>query len=161
MPYGSHICKSLYHIKKFFSDRKKNSFCNCYAEVDREKTSCHSCNSDLTKDESKYPIIQQLREFGKRLGFHSKLQHRFTWKKYNQNNIEDIYDVEVYKRHFTSGGILSLQDNISFLWNTDGVPLFKSSKVSIWPNFVVTNELEPILRFQNENMIFAWPLVWK
>lgn len=34
-----------------------------------------------------------------------------------------------------------------------GVPLFKSSKISIWTTFLVINELEPKLKFKLENMI--------
>ena len=45
-------------------------------------------------------------------------------------------------------------DNI-FLWNTDGVPSFKSSKMSIWPIFLVINELEPKRRSKSENVLFA------
>lgn len=39
--------------------------------------------------------------------------------------------------------------------NTDGVPVFKSSKVSIWPLYLVINELSYSKRMANENMIFA------
>ena len=59
------------------------------------------------------------------------------------------------KELLEDNGLLSNPDNISFLWNTDGVPLFKSSKVSMWLIFLVINELNPKLRFKSENMIFA------
>ena len=52
-------------------------------------------------------------------------------------------------------GLLSNPNNILLLWNTDDVPLFKSSKISIWPIFLVINELEPKLRFKSVNIIFA------
>jgi len=39
--------------------------------------------------------------------------------------------------------------------NTDGVPLFKSSKVTIWPLYLVTNELPYSKCVANKNMIFA------
>ena len=35
------------------------------------------------------------------------------------------------------------------------MPLFKSSKISIWPIFLIINELEPSLRFKSENIVFA------
>lgn len=44
--------------------------------------------------------------------------------------------------------------NILFVLNTDGVPIFQSSK-SIWPVFSAINELEPKLRNQSENMLIA------
>jgi len=39
--------------------------------------------------------------------------------------------------------------------NTDGVPVFKSSKVSISPLYLITNELPYGKRMATENMIFA------
>ena len=41
------------------------------------------------------------------------------------------------------------------MWNANGVPLFKSSKISIWSFFLVINELKPSLRYKSENMVFA------
>ena len=46
-------------------------------------------------------------------------------------------------------------NNISFVLNTDAVPIFKSSNIWILPVFLVTNELEPKLRYQSKNMLFA------
>jgi hypothetical protein len=41
------------------------------------------------------------------------------------------------------GGHLSEDNpyNVSFTWNTDGIPVFKSSKFSLWPFYLVINEL--------------------
>ena len=36
---------------------------------------------------------------------------------------------------------------ITLLFNTDGIPLYKSSKVNIWPVFLAINELPPEERF--------------
>jgi hypothetical protein len=33
------------------------------------------------------------------------------------------------------------------VWNTDGVPIFKSSGFSIWPIFLIINELPYHLRY--------------
>lgn len=48
-----------------------------------------------------------------------------------------------------------MQDNLSLLWNTDGVPVFKSSKFSIWPLYFVINELPFSERTKRENVLFA------
>ena len=61
----------------------------------------------------------------------------------------------MYKYLSQDGNILSSPDNISFIMNTDGAPVFKSSKVSIWPVFLIINELPFHLRIAKENMIFA------
>lgn len=52
-----------------------------------------------------------------------KLQYRFSRTKIDPGAIEDVYDGELYKKHFCPGGFLSNQHNISFLGNTDGVAL--------------------------------------
>ena len=50
---------------------------------------------------------------------------------------------------------MSSPDNLSFVLNTDGAPVFKSSKVSIWPVFLVINELPFKIRMKKENAILA------
>jgi len=52
-------------------------------------------------------------------------------------------------------GILNSGNNISFLFNTDGVAVFKLSKVSIRPLFLVINELPYEKRMAKENMMLA------
>ena len=64
-------------------------------------------------------------------------------------SISDIYDGEEYRHYTTSGEFLDPRKNpanLSFLINTDGVSIFKSSRISIWPVFLVINELPPRLR---------------
>lgn len=56
--------------------------------------------------------------------------------------IEDVYDGVGYKKHSL---FLSYPSHVLLLWNTDGVALYRSSKVSIWPVWGVINEL-PSLR---------------
>ena len=46
-----------------------------------------------------------------------------------------------------AGGFLRDPMNISLTMSTDGVQLFKSSGVSLWPVHFVINELPPQLRF--------------
>lgn len=57
---------------------------------------------------------------------------------------EDVNDGSLYKSYWENDGPLSEPENIfniSFTFNTDGAPVFKSSKVSIWPLFMVINKL--------------------
>jgi len=87
-------------------------------------------------------------------GFYENLRHRFRRTKTNINNFEDIYDGSEYKKH-CNPGILDFQQNISLLWNTDGVPVFKSSNFSIWPLYSVINKLPFSEHTKRENMIFT------
>lgn len=70
------------------------------------------------------------------------------------DTITDVYDGVLYKE-LCNKGILNCKDNISFIMNTDGVPVFKSSKVSIWPVFMIINELPYRKRMAKENMLLS------
>ncbi|KAK3920619.1 Dynein heavy chain 10, axonemal [Frankliniella fusca] len=88
-------------------------------------------------------------------GFYEDLQFRFNRVKKNPNNIEDLYDGNIYKENFQSG-FLSNPNNISFMWYTDGVSTFNiSNKFSIWPLYLVVNELSYKKRVKKENIILA------
>ena len=58
----------------------------------------------------------------------------------------DIYDGEAYEQHMQDGGFLSVPTNISFTINTDRAQVFHSSNVSLWPVYLVINELPVNLR---------------
>lgn len=159
------IHQSLYKFRTYFSSLKSpivfHKFCvKCERIVDDRDDKCTICNSDFTdKNNISYfieiPLLFQLQQLFSRLDFHLSLLNRFSRKKKHQSNIEDIYDGDLYKRFSKEGGFLDSQNNISFMWYTDGVPLFKSSKVSVWPLFLSVNELPIQERFKQENMLFA------
>ena len=46
-------------------------------------------------------------------------------------------------------------NNISLSWYTDGVPVYKSSKVSVWPLYLTINELPFEMRKKKENTLLA------
>ena len=165
LPVGSRLCKTLHYFRQHFESIKSpmlyHHFCNnCFSKLTVNVKDCEKCGHSFTDGENKacfieFPIVSQLETLFSRSNFCENLQYRFYRPKSHSDHIEDIYDGCIYKELFEDNGLLSNPDNISFLWNTDGVPLFKSSKVSIWPIFLVINELEPKFRFKSENMIFA------
>ena len=53
------------------------------------------------------------------------------------------------------GKFLSEPNSISGIFNTDGVQLYSSSSVKLWPIYVAINEIPPKQRFAKENMILA------
>ena len=136
------------------------AFCLMYIES-KTATTCPngSCLQDLKKPKSlayhiEIPILEQLKCFFSRPTFYDDVQHRFKRTKRASDNIEDVYDGQLYKE-LCAKGLLCYKDNISFLMNTDGVPVFKSSKVSIWPLYFIINELDYRKRLSRENMLFA------
>ena len=74
------------------------------------------------------------------------LKYRFTRHKKDEESVEDVYDV-LYKTLSKPGGFLSNRSNIFFLGNTDGIALIKSTGWSVWPVYLVVNELPPLSRY--------------
>ena len=72
----------------------------------------------------------------------SELQSRFGRKE--SPDLRDVLDGKEYKKHEE---FLSEPGNVSLLLNTDGVNLFKSSNISLWPIWLVINELPPHVRY--------------
>ena len=67
----------------------------------------------------------------------SDLKERSKIPPYS-GTIRDVYDGEMYRKLSTS---LSQLANVSLLLNTDRVSLFHSSTVSLWPIWLIVNEL--------------------
>ena len=67
----------------------------------------------------------------------SDLKERSKIPPYS-GTIRDVYDGEMYRKLST---FLSQPANVSLLLNTDGVSLFHSSTVSLWPIWLIVNEL--------------------
>lgn len=67
----------------------------------------------------------------------------YRFRQSDSERINDIYQGRAYKEHFQPGKFLGNPHNISVTGNTDGVDLIKSSKISIWPIYMVINELPP------------------
>lgn len=64
-------------------------------------------------------------------GFQEKLNFRLNQKKTDPNNIAHIFDAIVYKKLVDEGDPLTDLKNLSLTWNTDGIPISKSSKLSV------------------------------
>lgn len=76
-------------------------------------------------------------------------------KQSSDHKIRDICDGLEYKKLSSDGGILSDKNNFSLTVNTDGAPVFESSKCSIWPLQFFINELPADIRFKAENVLLA------
>lgn len=159
VPTKNKCVKSLYMFKKIFNAIKSPIVVHCYCLKCKVEVSEQVCGVCQQKKDMNYfiemPLLSQLSLLLRRNGFYQKLQHRFTRTKSNVNNLEDIFDGEVYKSYFDDNGFLSNPSNLSFTWNSDGIPIFKSSNFSIWPFYLVINELPYEDRFKPENTLFV------
>ena len=95
----------------------------------------------------------------------SLLERKGMWKNitdmkqaafsYTGENICDIIHGSAYQAMTREGKFLHGETNISCIFNTDGVPLYSSSNVKLWPIFLAINELPPMHRFSRDNLILA------
>lgn len=82
------------------------------------------------------------------------LKYPVTRSKSNPDAIDDIQDGLLCRKHFGNDGFFKGASDekkkseiyISFQINSDGVALFRSSRYSIWPVYLVVNELPPNCR---------------
>lgn len=76
-------------------------------------------------------------------------------KMRNSSTISDITNGKYYCELLEEGNFLSDKYAISGMFNTDGIPLYKSSKVKLWPIFLAINEIPLSQRFSRDNMVLA------
>ena len=166
LPNEHKLCTTLYAYKKYFKNLKNplvyHYYCkHCMANIEdltKDKCDNNFCQQPFDKTDKTYflemPIINQLKNMFSVDGFFESLQHRFK-RTTARGTYADIYDGILHKNLSKDDGPLNSPNNISFTFNTDGAPVFKSSNVSIWPIYLVVNELPYRLRMKKENMILA------
>ena len=139
--------KYFYHLKNPIIRHKYCSHCLLLLNDGHEHRVCPNdlCQQDLTKHGStpffiEVPVAKQIQSFFAKDGFFDDLQYRLR-RTQNAGQISDIYHGHIYKSLFENNGLLSDPNNISLTWNTDGVPLFKSSSFALWPLYFIVNEL--------------------
>ena len=75
------------------------------------------------------------------------------------NNITDIVDGQNYRTLSQPGQFQHSSSNISVIMNCDGIPLYNSPNIKLWPVFLAIDELPSSQRFAHENMILA--AIWQ
>ena len=155
------LLQSLFKFKQYFQSLKnplkKHYFCSI--SLNPKSTECPNIACKAKIDQQRMPffiessIIDQIKALFSCKGFYSDLAHCFC--RHQGNNIEDTYDGTKYKQNMERGNFLANRNNISFTWNTDGIPIFKSSKYSIWPLYLAINELPVNKQWCSNNIILA------
>ena len=98
---------------------------------------------------------QQLTKLLERDGIWTKIQQYKKLPSYS--NIRDIVDGTEYKKFKENEGFLTSEDHLTLLFNIDGIPLCKSSKVNMWPVFLAINEL-PAEKWLSKKDMILWGL---
>ncbi|KAK3932572.1 PDZ domain-containing protein MAGIX [Frankliniella fusca] len=131
-------------------------FCSvCYKSRMSSSDLCDSCTAD-TKSVCMFihfPLAPQILRMCNRPNFFKDIEYKYTRVKHDASNFEDIYDGQAYKeaeKQFSIG-----DTNLTLSWNSDGLQIFNSSLMSLWPFYFVINELPPNKRFLTENLLIG------
>ena len=73
----------------------------------------------------------------------------------NDNYISDIKDSSYYKDFIATLETKTGYEYYSFMINIDGIAMCEKSTLSIWPVYLVINEIEIESRFHIDNIILA------
>lgn len=134
---------------------------NCLGNL--ENYACITCQQTFDKNEITnsgsffFPLslTDQLKHVLQTLHLGELLNYRKTRSR-NSETISDVMDGKVYQ-DISNESNLKKDYSFSLTFNTDGVPIFKSSSFSIWPLLCHINELQPEIRKRN---VFNGIVVW-
>lgn len=131
--------------------------------LEKAITECSACNSPVDPNTLNnggffisVPIAPQIQNILHTPELQTKLSYRVDRPGKAGNIISDIYDGDLYKVLSAPGEILSDPNNLSYTFNSDGSPLYKSSRFSIWPIHLHLNELPPNIRFKHVILAGLW-----
>ncbi|KAL5020963.1 hypothetical protein ScPMuIL_000118 [Solemya velum] len=147
---------SNYLVYHFYCDKCKKLFAK-----DTDKCNTPGCEGSRKEKQCKNYFISgkinvQLKEILERDGIWSSIEES---RSSTSENISDIKSASGYKKLQEPGGFLCNTPNITLSLFIDGIPLFKSSSVSLWPVYLLINEIAPKKRFSKKNMLL-WG-VWQ
>lgn len=149
-PQGAGLPKSVYKLKHFFIQAFPEANCiahpycsYCHRPLPLLDAGCaeNGCGGGRPTEFVTIPLGPQIKRMMEDPDTWENLQKRL--KRSESDAIKDIYDGVGYNKH---SDFLTHPAHISLLFNTDGVAMFRSSKISIWPVWAVVNELPPTLR---------------
>ena len=126
------------------TDFKKSLKCDCDAILSSSKVGSFFLEMN---------VEDQLKKLFSDETIVSNLQHRFTRVKKNNDALEDIYDGNLYKKFARDPNLLGNPNNYSYIFNTDGCQTSFHSKITVWPIYMMINELPDHLR--KKHMILA------
>ncbi len=85
---------------------------------------------------------------------HGNFAYSFQ-RETNPGFMKDIHDGTVFQQLLKEDGLLSSPRNVGLILSCDGVPVFKSSKGSLWPVYFMLTSIPPNQRSRMDNMIIA------
>lgn len=145
-------------IKEFSKDLEvfyfvECSYCDRYTRSDGKHSAeinCYKCKKSIKAKEINYFIYisleEQLKNEVKRHWL--SITKYFQARNYNDGNIRDVYDAEIFKRATTSTPF-----TLPLMINTDGMNVFNSNQYTAWPILLIQNYLPPSIRYNKDNIM--------
>lgn len=145
------------HLENMDSEFDIIYYCSvCWRERPTVSDMCTQCPPNPKKEVHffvDFLLDPQVEKLYKRSDFLSAIQYKKTRVKKGQDNYEDLYDGEVYKK--AEQNELANERNISCKWYGDGIQMYESSSYSLWPFYCIVNELSPDERYKPENLLLC------
>lgn len=151
---------SRYMIDKLFNPKENIQYhavclqCGKYVgsfDCSSKSMNCSVCESliDLThlSSENFFIMIDPSEMIASYLSENSEYYEEVLHSKRTEF-FEDIYDGKYYKEFRSKICLGDDEKYITVSFNTDGAPCFKSSRYSIWPIYIIINELPVQKRFE-------------
>lgn len=137
--------------------------CTKLFDMESEIGNCKTSGCDGSKtDSQKYFVTGKLE-----MQFREILERDNMWESIDELkqgspdrvSVSDICTGLGYRKLQEPGGFLDGTQNLTLSLFIDGIPLYKSSSVSLWPVYLLINEIPPQQRFRKKNMVL-WG-VWQ
>ena len=85
---------------------------------------------------------------------HDHFKYPFK-RNQSDTHLRDLHDGSAFKGLMSEGEFLSVPEHTGLILSTDRVPIFKSSKGSLWPIYLMVTSIPPHQRCKMDNLIVA------
>eukprot|EP00734_Pompholyxophrys_sp_LG126_P000208 Pompholyxophrys_sp_v1_NODE_49_length_3016_cov_4.701891.p1 type:complete len:352 gc:universal NODE_49_length_3016_cov_4.701891:2536-1481(-) len=149
---------SMYHLRKHFQTGRHYDiyyYCNeCLKMLESEKHVCGNirCASNTKVNVGMFSIFHLNKILQSKFDnptFRKQRQYKNNRTKLNQNNIEDVMDGQKWGE---SAELYNNDQCIVIGLSLDGVPIYNSTKRTMWPIWMVYYDIPPSERYKQNNM---------
>lgn len=122
---------------------------------------CPNCSQKVrtknASDSSFFAVIDPSEQIADLLHIHENYYDYVVKERAHETGyISDVYDGKKYREFLSNLPEVDKFNYATAMMNTDGAPKFKSSKVSIWPIYLIINELPVQVRLNKPVTCALW-----